>query len=738
MNIKLTQLKELTSTIKDNTVFYIVQEGESKKITYKQLKEYLKGLDEAGLWGSINPTTNTENLQNGFYIAEKSGTYTNANNIVVEEGYYTILEKNDNGWKKSTEVKMPTIPITGKVEQNNVDAVNGGEVYNSIQETLASINLNFGGEIIDLNQSPNVQGMYIPKVNGIYPNFGNLEYDPIEGFTLFLYKDNQFSKVVVPLNTVEGDVNFNNNVTGVSGSAVEKYAVKKVNTIADLRNTNGEYEGQIITLLGYYDKGDKEPLNYKWTLTQGIDDGGNVINSENGCWLAIFENSVSSLHFGGKNDGIFDNIEPFERCLLYCNNNGKVMIIPKGINLISRTFKIQNNSHIKGYGHTTGGSFIKGNFNGSILSIKKDNFIPGTVSSWIYASIFDSFGIVTDNDKINIGIEVYGLSESLFRNVSLSNMDTAIKMIDCSIDRFEFPIISYCKNAFDFSSYNNERFVVNANIVIDKGDYYDNDIFCRLNSVDGLYLANGNWVESNGCMFEINNFENRLVELRNIHLNNANILFNKNNYSGFINIRNDDSSTINIRDFNISYSSINIVKSLTNNDISSPIKIIAEDVNNLTNCNININDSVFYGEFESLIDCKSWYASISMSNNRIYNSNNYEFIKEFSVASIGNHNCIKNRNNTILIGKDNFNDTECLLSIKEIASTTVKIHAGSNQYKDLLELFDYSGQKIFAILKNGGINSNLLVFEDNNNAKLSGLKIGDFYRNSVGDLKIVY
>ena len=84
---------------------------------------------------------------------------------------------------------------------------------------------------------------------------------------------------------VEGTIDINNLVKGVSGKAVYDYTTQKINTIADLRNTIGKEEGQIVELLGYYEAGDKEPLTYKWTLTQGVDDGGSVINTSNGKWV---------------------------------------------------------------------------------------------------------------------------------------------------------------------------------------------------------------------------------------------------------------------------------------------------------------------------------------------------------------------------------------------------------------------------------------------------------------------
>ena len=84
---------------------------------------------ELGVNGSIDTTTDTTSLPDGVYRTQISGTYTNAGNIIVKEGYYTLLRKEGGVWKLESEVEMPTLLPTGKVEEGNTEAVSGGEVY---------------------------------------------------------------------------------------------------------------------------------------------------------------------------------------------------------------------------------------------------------------------------------------------------------------------------------------------------------------------------------------------------------------------------------------------------------------------------------------------------------------------------------------------------------------------------------------------------------------------------------
>lgn len=92
---------------------------------------------ELGVNGSIDTTTDTTSLLNGFYFAETSGTYTNANNIVVTEGYYTILEKNDSGWKVASSVEMPMQDLTALENMYNASETKEGAFVNFTSRTLA-------------------------------------------------------------------------------------------------------------------------------------------------------------------------------------------------------------------------------------------------------------------------------------------------------------------------------------------------------------------------------------------------------------------------------------------------------------------------------------------------------------------------------------------------------------------------------------------------------------------------
>lgn len=85
----------------------------------------------------------------------------------------------------------------------------------------------------------------------------------------------------------------------------------KISNISQLRLTNGYYEGHEVTLLGYYNSGDKLPVTYKFTVQNYdtiVDDGGKYIKSTRGTWVAQFNGKASVKDFGALNSQNIDGI----------------------------------------------------------------------------------------------------------------------------------------------------------------------------------------------------------------------------------------------------------------------------------------------------------------------------------------------------------------------------------------------------------------------------------------------
>lgn len=197
-----------------------------------------------------------------------------------------ILDKSklyaDNNFINKDKLDVPngvaTLGSDGKLSEN--------------QRFVVDINPSFIP--IDLTTPPSeVDGVFLPTTSGVYVNYGGLSIDLDLGSYLITKIGDTYKSILL---------------------AVESTLI--ANNIEDLRSKEPAYEGQIITLLGYYEAGDKESLNYKWTSEQGVDDGGSVINTESGSWYAIFNEIVDIRDFGIIYSGdLIDVGEKLQKCL---------------------------------------------------------------------------------------------------------------------------------------------------------------------------------------------------------------------------------------------------------------------------------------------------------------------------------------------------------------------------------------------------------------------------------------
>jgi len=134
-------------------------------------------------------------------------------------------------------------------------------------------------------------------------------------------------------------------------SEQEKDTIKtiaiEVESIKDLRTLKG-IEDQTVNLLGYYSKGDKKPLLYRFKIGNFIDNGGSVIIPENvasGAWVAEIEKTVSITDYGAIGDGKTDNTEAINKCIANHDN----VWIPEGI-FRTNTIHIKSNLTVDGEG----------------------------------------------------------------------------------------------------------------------------------------------------------------------------------------------------------------------------------------------------------------------------------------------------------------------------------------------------------------------------------------------------
>ena len=167
-NIKRNENKEITGVILNSVLRMLLDFVNQGFITFSDIIKLLADSKAVNVVGSISTTTDTTSLPSGVYHAQITGTYTNAGNIVVKEGYYTLLRKEGVVWKLESEVKMPTLSVEVKVEEGNTEAVSGGEVFKNTIDVYSI----FKREYINVINPNEIETGYLN--NGIFssnPNY---------------------------------------------------------------------------------------------------------------------------------------------------------------------------------------------------------------------------------------------------------------------------------------------------------------------------------------------------------------------------------------------------------------------------------------------------------------------------------------------------------------------------------------------------------------------------------------
>lgn len=270
----------------------------------------------------ISDVEGLDNLLNGKLGFKHEADLNAHNDILIRKDASNLSEENKIILK--TALQIPTIPDNLAVVDINEFPV----VYSKLQVDLKLLPL-YNDETI---------ATYIEKrvdVNGNDVNYN----------TNALWYDG------TPITDARIDDDIFIKRNGVfKRKMIDKNALLKINNIADLRQQNGYYEGQEITLLGYYVNGDKPTVQYKFTAADFdtlIDDGGSVIKSSKGSWIIQLQNIVDIRHFGVKNgDEILDGLNKIKTYLV--SKGGGTIYYPNGNYLQRGTFEYSDNIHLLG------------------------------------------------------------------------------------------------------------------------------------------------------------------------------------------------------------------------------------------------------------------------------------------------------------------------------------------------------------------------------------------------------
>lgn len=101
--------------------------------------------------------TQLDDLENGVYRASGAGVYsfspalqivTGASVNTIPEGYDVRFQRNNNGWRVASAIKLPTINTNGYVAHNDSALVTGNRIWNYIlSNAIAKYNSTYASEV---------------------------------------------------------------------------------------------------------------------------------------------------------------------------------------------------------------------------------------------------------------------------------------------------------------------------------------------------------------------------------------------------------------------------------------------------------------------------------------------------------------------------------------------------------------------------------------------------------------
>lgn len=227
-----------------------------------------------------------------------------------------------------------------------------------------------------------------------------------------------------------------------SAICIASIAALRAVDVTDVPEVN---EQKVITLMGYFEQGDKEPINYIWdSESTEQDNGGSVIKSDNlitGRWIMVQPTEhVDSRHFGAfpsNSSNMDDQTYQIGQLVTYCYNHGLRPFFNgsndyawfkyTNINAVSKIIDVSAGTKFVDLGNNT----IYGEWNGDPLFNNSNTTLVAkeVKTSWGAKLFINPEHVVIDNDNLLIQTTYSGCTVDV--NVTTAK---ALSFINCTIN----------------------------------------------------------------------------------------------------------------------------------------------------------------------------------------------------------------------------------------------------------------------------------------------------------------
>ena len=213
--------------------------------------------------------------------------------------------------------------------------------------------------------------------------------------------------------TSESILNVLSNIQSDMAVAIANVAALRAVDVEDIPAVN---EQKVITLMGYFAQGDKEPINYIWNPeSTEQDNGGSVIKSDNlitGRWIMVQPTEhVDSRHFGAfpsNSSNMDDQTYQIGQLITYCYNHGLRPFFNgsndyawfkySNLNAVSKVIDVSTGTKFMDLGNNT----IQGEWNGNpLFNSSNTNLVAKEVkTSWGARLFIGPEHVIIDSDAL--------------------------------------------------------------------------------------------------------------------------------------------------------------------------------------------------------------------------------------------------------------------------------------------------------------------------------------------------
>lgn len=249
-------------------------------------------------------------------------------------------------------------------------------------------------------------------------------------------------------------------ITELNGYKIkDDETIRSFNNIADMKADTKLKEGYHIKTKGYYEIDDGGAGEYI-IINDGnlIDDGGSIIDLNNGLKAKLINDSVNVKQFGAYGDNTHDDTDYFKNAIAFLNENN-TLYIPIGEYLISDTLEIKDTLSLKGL---NGVPYLIYTSTGSLIEIKghsidENNYDEGSLNSKAEKKPILSQLVLTTNTEnyygkeSTIGIEFASeenktIARSFIRDVRINHFNIGIKFAVLNFYIMTFDNLSLSRN----------------------------------------------------------------------------------------------------------------------------------------------------------------------------------------------------------------------------------------------------------------------------------------------------